>query len=148
MGINFVVIVDNVLGRTQDEVNREFGVECFEDGTVIPQWELFTYNGKEYAIWNFPPRYFVIEEAIEKDMERWEALRKYLVRAMKFFGASSVRCTNDVCWFGLPSEEEDEDEARPGFYLPGELPEEYLEEPDYKKHPELKKVKELENLTW
>ncbi|MCS7213957.1 MAG: hypothetical protein NZ927_07060 [Candidatus Calescibacterium sp.] len=38
------------------------------------QWELFKFRGKEYAIWLYLPRFFVIEE----NPGKWEALRKFL----------------------------------------------------------------------
>jgi len=136
-------MAENLSNRTQEEINKEFGVkEGIEEGELWPEWELFTYKGKSYAQWRFTPRFFVKEEEGEK--ERWEALRKYLVRVKGFFGGE-VLMTNDVCWWGLP---EEDGEEKAGYYLPPALTEGELAPPDYKKHPELKKIKELEGLTW
>lgn len=144
MGVNFVFIVENIKKWTQEEINQEFGIQTFSDGSIIPEWEIFTFRGKKYAIWNFPPRFFVIEE----EPDRWEALRKYLVRVMSFFGAEEILYTNDACWFGLPKEDIEDEKAEDGYFLPGSLWDEYLKEPDYEKHPELKDIKELEGLVW
>lgn len=144
MGVNFVFIVENVGKRTQEEINQKFGVQLFADKSIIPEWEIFTFRGKEYAMWNFPPRFFIIEE----DPEKWEALRKYLARVMAFFDAKEILYTNDVCWLGLPSEDVDDENAEDGYYLPGSICPEYLKEPDYEKYPELKDIKELEGLFW
>ncbi|MEW6618956.1 MAG: hypothetical protein AB1422_06355 [bacterium] len=140
MGVNFVIMVENLANRTQEEINKKFGGDFIDK--FYPEWALFTHKGMNYAKWSSPPRFFVKEE--EGERERWEALRKYLVRVKEFFGNGKVMLTNDVCWWGLPSEEEEE----PGYYLPGELNREDLKEPDYEKYPELKGIKELEGLTW
>jgi len=142
MGVNFVIIAENILNRTQEEINKEFGVRKWSEKEVLPEWELLTYKGKSYAQWQFPPRFFVKEE--EGEEESWEALRKYLVRAKNFFGGD-ILMTNDVVWFGLPEKGEEE---RPGYYLPGALTENELAPPDYEKHPELRNIEELEGLIW
>lgn len=143
MGVNFIIMIENVAKRTQEEIDKEFGAEILSDGTILHNWELFTYKGKEYAQWD-APRFFVKRE----DPARWEAIRKHLVRAMKFFGAKEVLETNDVCWFGFPPEEMEDHEERPGYYFPGPMWYKDLEEPDYEKFPELKDVEELENIKW
>jgi len=136
-------MAENLLNRRQEEINKEFGVnEIGEE--LCPEWRLFTYKGKGYAEWQSPPRFFVIQEEGEK--ERWEALRKYLVRVKGFLGGD-ILMSNDVCWYGLPREDE-KDGERAGYYLPGKVWEEELAPPDYKKYPKLKKIKELEGLTW
>jgi hypothetical protein len=133
MGINFIVVVENVLNRTQEEANREFGVVEMGEGKIIPMWKIIEFKGKSYAEWQFTPRYFKKEES----PEMWEALRKYLVRVKEFFGGK-IYMDNDVVWLGL---EED-------GYLPYLLDDEELAPPDYEKHPELKDIKELEGLIW
>lgn len=59
MSVNFVFIVENGAKRTQEEINREFGVAELDD-QITPGWELFTYEGKKYAYWNFLLRFFII----------------------------------------------------------------------------------------
>ena len=144
MGVNFVIVIANVTQKTQEEINKEFGVVDIRDKESMPQWLLFDFKGKSYASWQFTPRYFVPEEAEEK----WEALRKYLVRIRQFFGGGKVMVTNDVLQPKLPPEEgEDEDEYY-RFHLPWRLEEEDLAEPDYERHRELEDIKELEGLIW
>jgi hypothetical protein len=61
MGVNFVISVENLNNRTQEEVNRKFGVSK-HFGDKFPEWELFKYQGKHYAAWLMTPRYFQMEE--------------------------------------------------------------------------------------
>ncbi len=145
MGVNFVIYIENVAQRTQEEIDSELGQTVWDDGTVIEnRWALARYQGKEYAEWLSTPRFFIKEE----EPERWEAMRKYLVRAMNFFGASEVLESNDVACYGLPPEDVPEEEAEPGYHLPPPVYDDYLKEPDYKKMPELKEIKELYGLKW
>ncbi|GEM_PF-2623294 len=44
MSVNFVFIVENGAKRTQEEINREFGIAELDD-QIIPEWELFTKRG-------------------------------------------------------------------------------------------------------
>ena len=134
----FIIIVENIYKRTQEETNKEFGMDptC---GNKRPIWEIFTFKGKSYAELLLSPRYF----NIRKSKKKWEGLRKFLVHAKKFFGGN-VRMGNDITWFGLPKEEDalyNED-----FYLPPLVDEKDLKEPDYEKFPNLKNIKELEGL--
>ncbi len=85
MGVNFVIMVENRLQRSQEEVNAVFGVFRSVDIT-FSEWKCFTYKGKSYASWMFTPRYFEPKVGSPK----WEALRKYLVRVKEFFGSEKV----------------------------------------------------------
>jgi hypothetical protein len=61
MGVNLIVIVENLKGLNQEEVNEALGVEVFEHKgkrEVYPNWELFEWEGKSYASWTFTPRTF------------------------------------------------------------------------------------------
>ncbi len=145
MGINFVIYIENVAKRTQEEIDAELGQTVWDDGTIIKnRWTLVPYKGKEYAEWLSTPRYFIKDE----EPERWEAMRKYLVRAMNFFGASAVFESNDVLCSGIPPEDLPEEEAEPYYYLPFPMYPDYLKEPDYEEMPELRNIKELEGLRW
>lgn len=141
MGVNFVVIIENCLEHTQEEVNAAFGVQRFTlrsgEEEVMPEWECFTWKDRSYASWLFTPRYFEPEAGDPM----WEALRKYLVRARDFFGADEVLVSNDVLCTEVPEEGED-------FWLPLPLDETLLAEPDREQFPELAGVRELEGLTW
>ena len=137
MGVNFVISVENLNNRTQEEVNRKFGVSKYS-GDKFPEWKLFKYQVKHYAAWLMTPRYFQPEE----DIERWEALRKYLVRIREYFGGGDVMVTNDVISMKLPPSDEDDDT----FSLGWALSEEELAEPDYEIYPELKGIEELKGL--
>lgn len=142
MGVNFVITIENLVQKTQEEINKEFGVvESVIDKEPIPQWLLFDYEGKSYASWQFTPRHFMPEE----DEKRWEALRKYLVKIREFLGGGEVMMSNDVVQFKLPPQDDDDKES---FFLPWRLEEELLAEPNYKIHPELKGIKGLEGLVW
>lgn len=66
------------------------------------EWTIYKYKGKKYAYWDRAPRFFDIED----EPEMREGMRKYLVRAMKFFRSKEVLMTVDLAWFGLPSEDE------------------------------------------
>jgi len=85
MGIHFVIIVENRAGRSQEEIDREFGVmECEIEGKLYrySRWECFEWEGKKYCTWVTSPRFFLPEE----EPRMWEALRKYLVRVRDFLG--------------------------------------------------------------
>lgn len=141
MGIDFVIIVENRIGRTQREVNAAFGVHRHKlpsgKEEIWPEWECFTWEGKSYASWVFTPRYFDPEIGNPK----WEALRKYLVRVREFFGGGEIHLSNDAVCLHAPDEGEE-------FWLPLPLEEKFLAEPDLKKFPELAEVKELEGLIY
>jgi len=141
MGIDFIVIMENRAKRSQEAISREFGVDTFTTPKgktyVDPRWRCFSYQGKDYVTWTFPPRYF----DIKANPEEWEALRKYLVRVRTFLGNGQVYLGNDVVWAPYPSDD------RP-FALPLPLSEEVLAEPDPETHPELANIKELEDLTY
>lgn len=141
MGVNFVIIVENLNKKTQEEINKQFPPLFKHDN--FPEWENITYKGKEYARWLFPPRFFLREE----NPKQWEALRKYLIKVSKFVDSGEVLLTNDACWWGF-FEEDNGDETGYDFYLPGRIRKDEMEDPDYEKHPELKNIKELEGLTW
>ena len=140
MGVNFVIVIANVTQKTQEEINKEFGVVDIRDEKSVPQWLLFDFKGKSYASWQFTPRYFVPEE----DEKEWEGLRKRLVRVRQFLGGGEVMVSNDVLQRRLPPEDQDEEDEYYRFHLPWRLEEELLAQPDYKEHPELKDIKELE----
>jgi hypothetical protein len=142
MGVNFIVMIENKTNRTQEEADREFGVHEIES-MICPTWEILEFRGQSLARWYFAPRLFVLEE----EPERWEAVRKYLVRVRSFFGGGEVLVADDVCWYGLP-ENGEEDGKRPGYYLPGPIWSEHLQDPDSRKHPELKDIGELEGTIW
>jgi len=129
MGVDFVVIVDNLAEKKQKEVHEFFGGYGKDSG--FSEWEIFTFKGKTYAKWNFPKRYFSPAE----DPVEWERLRKYLVEVRRFFGNGNVYLTNDLLWSW--SELSDEN---PWSDLPLRLDEIYLEEPDYQQYPHLKDV--------
>jgi len=74
-------------------------------------------------------------------------LRKYIVRVREFFGGGDVMISNDVLTLiSPPSEEYDDPYCK--FYLPCIVDYTELTDPDYKRHPELKEIKELEGLVW
>jgi hypothetical protein len=141
MGINFIVMVKDHLGRTQEEVNAAFGVRQFKYRTgkeeTWPEWFCFTWEGTAYVSWLFTPRYF---EPQVGDPQ-WEALRQYLVRVRHFFGDGDVLLSNDI--LGSPMPEEGED-----FWLPLPLDELLLAPPDLEQYPELAQVQELNGLSW
>lgn len=140
MGVNFVITIENLVQKTQEEINKEFGVvEGAIDKEPIPQWLLFDYEGKSYVSWQVIPRYFMPEE----DEERWEVLR--IVRIREFLGGSEVMMSNDAVQFKLPPQDDDD---KKDFFLPWRLEEKSLVKPNYKTHPELKGIKELEGLVW
>lgn len=134
MGMNFVVIIENLSGRTEEEINSTVGHQRFER-----EWACFDYEGQSYASWLCTPRYFQPEE----HPELWEAVRKYLVRARHFLGGGSVCLGNDVVCYKLP-----EDVIRGEFFLPLRVPEEWFLEPDLTSHRELANVEELRGLSW
>jgi len=142
MGVNFIIIVENQNKKTQKEVNRKFGVSK-HFGDEHPEWKLFEYDGKHYASWLNTPRYFQIDE----QNERWEYLRKYLVKVREYFGGGDVMMTNDVVSSHTPESEEDDDPLYL-FTLGWKLSEEELAEPDYEQYPELKEIGELKGLIW
>jgi len=141
MGVNFVIIIENRAGRTQEEVNAAFGVQRFTlpsgGEEVVPEWQCFTWEGRSYVSWLFTPRYFEPEVGDP----RWEALRKYLVRVRDFFGADEVLVSNDVVCTDMPEEGEE-------FWLPVPLDKALLAEPDLEQFPELAEVGELKRLIW
>jgi hypothetical protein len=144
MGINFVIIIENHSQRSQEEVDEALGVQHFtlRDGSsdeVWSKWECFTHEGHSYASWIFTPRYFNPDD----DARWWEGLRKYLVRVREFFGGGAVFLGNDVVCFKTP-----DDAFHQPFFLPLQLDEELLAEPDLEEHPELRDVKELEVMAW
>jgi hypothetical protein len=163
MGVNLIVIVENLKGLNQEEVNEALGVEVFEHKgkrEVYPNWELFEWEGKSYASWTFTPRTFdglydiftyhldkvdPFDKVDEDTRKRWESLRKYLAKVRRLFGNGKVYIGNDFIYFRTPSEAKAFGEE---FFLPLQVPEELLEEPDFSKYPELRYVKELEHLTW
>jgi hypothetical protein len=162
MGVQLVVIIENVKKVSQEELNKAFGVHVFEykgEKDITPVWELFEWKGKVYATWNFTPRVFdgmyelfmaSLEgdplSKVDKDARmRWESLRKYLVRVREFLGNGRVYIGNDVVYFRDPDSAK---RFREEFFLPPEVPEELLKEPDLNKYPELKDVKELQFLVW
>jgi|GEM_PF-743039 len=167
MGIWLVVIVENKKGLTQEQVNEALGVEVFHfEGKeeVEPRWKIFEWNGKSYASWIDTPRVFEglndlihegtismlehtdpLEKVDEEARQRWESLRKYLVRVREVLGNGNVYLGNDILYHKLP---EDAEAFKEEFTLPWELPEVLLEEPDYNKYPELKDIKELEYMIW
>jgi hypothetical protein len=159
MGVRLVVIIENVKKVSQEEINKAFGVHVFEyneSKDVIPTWELFEWEEKIYATWNFPPRVFegmdelfLLEDPlseVDKDIKmKWESLRKYLARVRQFLGNGKVYIGNDFVYFSHPDIAK---RFKEEFILPPEIPEELLKEPDYNKYPELRDVKELQNLTW
>ena len=65
MGVNFVIIIENLAHSTQEEVNKEFKVE-YIDNEPFEEWTIFNYEGKIYASWNFAPRYFQREEYMKR----------------------------------------------------------------------------------
>jgi hypothetical protein len=163
MGVNLVVIVENVKGLSQEEVNEALGVYVFEyeDGRrgTVPRWELFEWKGRVYATWNFTPRIFEgihnifaaslysdpWSEIDENTRILWESLRKYLAKVRKLLGNGKVYLGNDLTHIRSPKGLKKADEV---FLLPPEVPEKLLEEPCLNKYPELKNVKELQLLTW
>ena len=135
MGVNFVIIFENRAGRSEEEINRTFGTGCIPN-----EWVCFSYEGGSYVSWCVTPRYFYPED----DPERWEALRKFLVRVREFLGGGEIYLGNDVINLMTP---EDATEDRE-FFLPMAVPEEWLLEPDAKSQPELARIQELEGLIW
>ncbi len=145
MGVNLVIVIENLNNRTQDDVNQKFGVsKTF--GEDFPNWELFKYRGKKYASWLNSPRYFELSEQKEK----WEAVRKYIVKAREYFGNGEVMLTNDVITESMPPYEgyDGYDDPDYRFCLGWTLSEKELAEPDYERYPELKNVEELKGLIW
>jgi hypothetical protein len=139
MGINIVAVIPNRKHKTQEEINEEFGVfESFDE--VMPNWKIFEWEGESYASWIFSPRYINPEIGEPK----WEAVRKYLHRAMLFLGADVVFYGNDVVTSKIPDDAWDDME----FLMPPSLDEELIKPPDYEKFPELKEVEELRGITW
>jgi hypothetical protein len=139
MGMNFVVFVENLADRSQEDVNKELGMVELTDEYAM-NWELLNIEGRSYSQWHFPPRFFI--NSVEP--KKWEALRKYLVRVRKFFGNGKVMLTSDSCWPGFPDDEEDITED----CLPCALSEEKLQELNYEKHQKYRNIQELEGLAW
>jgi len=140
LGIRFVIIIENKAERSQEEVDKEFGVIEYEvEGKPYryPRWKCFEWENKKYCTWITSPRFFLPEE----DPRMWEALRKHLVKVRDFLGGGKVYLGNDVVWISSPEETFPDEE----FFLPPSLDEEYLKEPS---DPKLKEVKELEGLIW
>lgn len=135
MGVFFVVILENRAGCTEEAINLAFGVR-----RIPKAWTCFSYEGRSYASWHGAPRYFAREE----DPERWEALRKYLLRARECLGGGAVYVGNDVIHPPTPEDATD----RWPFFLPLRVPDEWLAEPDVVSHPELAEIQELAGLTW
>lgn len=135
MSIRFVIILENCAGRSEHEINRALAVHGIPN-----EWRCFTYEGRPYASWLGAPRYFAREE----DPERWEALRKYLVRAREFLGGGAVHLANDVLQPAMPEEAME----RWPFGLPLIVWDDELAESDVQSHPELAHIRELEGLYW
>lgn len=135
MGLRWVVMLENRARRTPEEINQLLATHGVSD-----EWTCFAYEGHSYASWTWAPRYFLPEE----DPEGWEALRKYLVRARAFLGGGDVYLGNDLVH---PPTPEDATERWP-FFLPLQVPEACLAEPDAAAHPELAQIRELAGLSW
>lgn len=133
MGVCFVVILENRAARTEGEVNLALSVP----GRL---WTCFSHQGRSYASWLVAPRYFDRDE----DPERWEALRKYLVRARTFLGRGAVYLGNDMVHLRTPTDVMDDWP----FFLPMEVPEEWWVEPDVASRPSLANIPELAWLRW
>lgn len=104
------------------------------------RWRCFSYEGRSYASWLDPPRYFPPEE----HPERWEALRRYLVRAREFLGGGTIYAGQDFLHASTP---EDATEREP-FFLPPRVPDEWLGAQDVGSHAEFGDIEELAGLTW
>lgn len=137
MGVNIVAVIPNRLGKTQEEMNENFGIFEVRD-EVIPNWKIFEWKGEDYASWIITPRY--VEPELGDPL--WEAIRKHLYTVMDFLGADKVFYGNDVVTPSTPEEDEI------GFFMPPPLEEELIELPDYEKFPNLKEVEELKGLIW
>jgi hypothetical protein len=104
------------------------------------RWRGFSYEGSPYASWLDAPRYFPAEE----HPERWEALRKYLVRAREFLGGRRIYVGQDLLYAPTP---EDATE-RERFFLPPRLPDEWVAVRDLGSRAEPGEIEELAGLTW
>lgn len=135
MGANFVAILENPADRTEEAINQALSLGRSRDG-----WTRFSHEGRSYACWWAAPRYFERDE----EPERWEALRKYLVRAREFLGGGAVYLGNDLV---TPRTPEDVAGEWP-FFLPPRVSDEWLAEPDVASHPELANVQERAGLPW
>ena len=100
MGVQLIVIIENVKKVSQEELNKVFGVHVFEykEGKdITPVWELFEWKGKVYATWNFTPRVFdgmyeLFMASLEGDplskvdrdtRIKWESLRKIFSKSSR-----------------------------------------------------------------
>jgi len=140
LGVRFVIIIENKAKRSQEEIDKEFGVIEYEiEGNPYrcSRWKCFEWEGKKYCTWITSPHFFSPEE----DPKMWEALRKYLVKVRNFLGGGKVYLGNDIVYVSSP----EDTFPGEGFFLPPPLDEECLKEP---RDPKLKEVKELEGLIW
>ena len=100
MGVQLIVIIENVKKVSQEELNKAFGVHVFEykgGKDITPVWELFEWKGKVYATWNFTPRVFdgmyeLFMASLEEDplskvdkntRIKWESLRKIFSKSSR-----------------------------------------------------------------
>ncbi|MHA1381812.1 MAG: hypothetical protein ACTSRG_25865 [Candidatus Helarchaeota archaeon] len=119
MGVNFRIIFDNSLNKSQEEINKEFRpLDCSNRGQVllVPMIKCFTFDGKNYCAWCFPPRYFEIEE----NLKNWQWIKDYINKVRSFLGNGDVYLGNDSTSSHIPS-----DDLR-GFFIPPKLSSKYL----------------------
>ena len=52
MGVDFIIILENIFNKNQEEINQKFGISVIETKTGIiemPNWRIFSFSGKSYC---------------------------------------------------------------------------------------------------
>ncbi|MHA1489842.1 MAG: hypothetical protein ACTSRI_09315 [Promethearchaeota archaeon] len=122
MGVDFIIILENILNKSQEEINQKFGVISIKTKTgliELPNWKTFSYMGKNYCSWMVCGRYF----KIHKYPDKWEQIRQIIVKTREFLGSGKVYVGNDVIYSSCY------EEGDSNFFLPPELEEKYLINP-------------------